>query len=443
MSEDSDATGAPSDGAATTGDEETPNEASETDEGPANVRAVALAVVAGVFFGGVATGVAFPTLPLLDDLLGISAVVLGFILAANRIARLVTNTPAGSVIDRLGARRPMIAGLFVQGLAPFGYVLGMSVPPVDVLWLPGLGAVSAPAVVFILSRLLWGVGSAFVFLGAFATVTYVTTERNRGRWLGVVRAGQSMGFPTGLVLGGLLADLVSITVAFLTAGVLALLAAVVALFVLPDVRPDAEGGTGLRAVPALLRREPMILPIGLGNLTVRFVFGGVLLATVVKYAEAVDISVSALDAAGVSGLVLGTGVVVSSITTVASGRLSDSLENRAVVTVPAFLAMVVGLVVLAFVPTLAGLFGATALIGLGVGGTGPVLLALLGDVTPGSEVGRMGGVYNVLGDLGLSLGPLLAVPMVDTWLGFRATYLACAGVVLVTLVLVILTLVRH
>ena len=442
MSDDPDAADAPSDAAAT-GDEGGPPDESETDEGPANVRAVALAVVAGVFFGGVATGVAFPTLPLLDDLLGISAVVLGFVLAANRIARLVTNTPAGSVIDRLGARRPMIAGLFVQGLAPFGYVLGMSVPAVDVLWVPGIGPVSAPAVVFIVSRLLWGVGSAFVFLGAFATVTYVTTERNRGRWLGVVRAGQSMGFPTGLVLGGLLADLVSITAAFLTAGVLALLAAVVALFVLPDVRPDAEGGTGLRAVPALLRREPTILPIGLGNLTVRFVFGGVLLATVVKYAEAVDISVSALDAAGVSGLVLGTGVVVSSITTVASGRISDSMENRAVVTVPAFLAMVVGLVILAFVPTLAGLFGATALIGLGVGGTGPVLLALLGDVTPGSEVGRMGGVYNVMGDLGLSLGPLLAVPMVDTWLGFRATYLACAGVVLVTLVLVVLTLVRH
>jgi MFS family permease len=48
----------------------------------------------------------------------------------------------------------------------------------------------------------------------------------------------------------------------------------------------------------------------------------------------------------------------------------------------------------------------------------------------------MGGVYNIMGDVGFTLGPLLAVPMVDVWLGFRTTYLICAGVVVVTLFVV-------
>ncbi|MFP4626919.1 MAG: MFS transporter, partial [Natronomonas sp.] len=68
------------------------------------IRTIALAIIAGLVFGGVATGVAFPTLPLLDELLGISAVMLGLILSANRFSRLPLNAPAGNLIDNVGAR---------------------------------------------------------------------------------------------------------------------------------------------------------------------------------------------------------------------------------------------------------------------------------------------------------------------------------------------------
>lgn len=407
------------------------------------VRTIALAIIAGVFFGGLATGVAFPTLPLLGDLLGMGAVVLGLVLSANRIARLVTNAPAGTVIDRVGARRPMVAGLFVQGLAPFGYVLGLHVPRETVAVVPWLGEVSAPAVVFVLARGLWGIGSAFVFLGAFATISFVTTSDNRGRWLGYMRGGQSLGFPGGLVLGGIVTDLLDAESAFLVAGTLAMVAGLVGALVIPDVDPETDDRSRLGALPAMIRREPRVLPLGVGNLTIRFVFGGVLLATVVTYAEAHDMQLAVLSAAGISGVVLGTGVLSSSATTLISGRLSDRLDNRALVTVPALCAMAVGLAVLALVPTLPALFVGVSLIGAGTGGTGPALLAILGDVTPGGEIGRMGSVYNVMGDVGLSAGPLLAVPLVETWLGYRSTYLLCAAWVLVTLAIVAVPLLRY
>nr|WP_282594641.1 MFS transporter [Halomarina salina] len=401
-----------------------------------------MAVVAGVFFGGVATGVAFPTLPLLDDLLGISAVVLGVILSANRIARLLMNAPAGTVVDAVGARRPMIVGLFVQGLAPFGYVAGLYVPSGTFAALPVVGPVSNAAAVFLLARTMWGFGSAFVFLGAFATITHVTTAANRGRWLGYMRGGQSLGFPTGLVVGGLMADLLGIAEAFLLAGVLAVVAGFVALVVLPDVAPSTDERTSLRELPAMVRREPRVVPIGVGNMTIRFTFGGVLLATVVKYAAETGVELGVLDAAGISGVVLGVGVVTASLTTFASGRVSDGLSNRASILVPAFLAMGGGLLTLAALPTLLGLFAGTALIGVGTGGAGPALLAILGDITPGDEIGRMGSVYNIMGDVGLSLGPLLAVPMVDDWFGFGTTYALCAAVVVLTLVVAAVPLVR-
>ena len=410
-----------------------------------DVRTVALAIVAGVFFGGVATGVAFPTLPLLDETLAIGAVMLSVILSANRIARLVTNTPAGGVVDRIGARKPMIAGLFTQALAPFGYVAGLHAPPVTLGSLPVVGTVSLPGAVFVFARLFWGVGSAFVFVGAFATITYVTTRDNRGRWIGYVRGGQSLGFPAGLVLGGVLTDLADMQTAFLVAGTLALVAGAVAAVVLPSVR-GASGevrSARLRAVPGMVRRSPWILPIGFGNFTLRFLWGGVMLTTLVRYAAVNDLRLSAFGAAGVSGVVMGVGVVVSGGTTVASGWLSDRLSSRALLTVPAFVLFAAGFVVIARVPTIEALFGGLVLMGLGMGGAAPALLAILGDITPGDELGRMGGVYNVFGDVGLSLGPLVAIPAVELWFGYELTYLLSGLLVFACLLVVSAPLLRH
>jgi MFS family permease len=418
---------------------------SEVDSGRAtyDVRTVAVAVTSGVFLGGVATGVAFPTLPLLDRVLGISAVMLGVILAANRIARLLMNTPAGSFIDRVGARKPMIAGLFVQGLAPFGYVVGLNTPTVGLGTFPVVGSVSAPGLVFVVARAFWGVGSAFVFVGAFAVITHVTEREDRGRWTGYMRAGQSLGFPTGLVVGGVLADLFDVQTAFLTAGTLAMLAGVIGLLVLPDVAPSGTGRTALRRLPSLVRATPGVLPIGVANGAIRLLFGGVLLTTAVKYAAVLDLNLGevGLGAAGVTGIVMGAGVLASSAATVVAGRVSDRLDRRELATLPAFGVLAAGFATLALVPTLAGVFGGVLLVGAGVGGAGPVLLAALGDRSPAGSEGKFGGVYNVFGDMGLSIGPLVAFPAV-TSIGYETTYLTCAGVGVVCLLLVNATLLR-
>ena len=406
------------------------------------IRTIALAIISGVLFGGVATGVAFPTLPLLDSILGISSVMLGLILSANRISRLLMNTPAGNVIDRYGPRRPMIIGLFVQALAPFGYIVGLYTPT-ETLTMPALGSVSYSGVVFVLARGMWGIGSAFVFLGAFTTITHVTTQNNRGRWLGYLRGGQSLGFPSGLVLGGLVTDWFSPGAAFLVAGVLALFASIAASLVLPEIEAKTDEQARLRDIPAMIRTNPRVFPIGVGNMTIRFMFGGVLLATVASYAASQDMQLAGLSGGGISGIVLATGVFFMSATMVTTGRISDRLSNRVIITVPAFISMAGGLVLLGFSSTLAGLIVGVALVGIGTGGSGPALLAILGDITSESEIGRMGSVYNVMGDIGLVLGPLVAVPMVEGWIGYRTSYYIYAGCVLVTMVVVAVPLLGH
>lgn len=388
------------------------------DDQPAyHVPTVVGSLILGVFFGGVGGGVAFPTLPTLGTVLGISPFLVGVILSTNRFTRLLINTPAGQVIDKIGTRKPMIIGFILQGLAPFGYIVGLYPE-----YIPFFGA----AEIFIFARVIWGFGSAFVFVGAFSIVIHVTSMETRGKWIGYFRGGQSLGFPTGLILGGLLTDVYSYEVAFGTAGMSGLVAAVVAALVLPDVSSTIQTPAKMSELPSIIMKDIRILMIGSVNFTVRFFFGGVLLSTIVLYAEAFGIGFGDISAIGISGIVMGVSVLSASVTTVISGNLSDRLDNRVLVTLPALGVFSIGFALLGLIPTLESTLIAVALIGVGVGGTNPPLLAFLGDISPAGDVGKLGGVYNVFGDLGATLGPLVALPFAAT-LGYQVEYLVCAA----------------
>jgi MFS family permease len=165
----------------------------------------------------------------------------------------------------------------------------------------------------------------------------------------------------------------------------------------------------------------------------------VLLSTIVLFAAQKGIAIGALSETGVSGVVMALAVLGSSVTTVVVGRYSDRLSNRALIAVPALGVLGAGFLLLVLVPTLVGALGGVALIGVGVGGTNPPLLAYLGDISPGGDVGKLGGVYNTFGDLGSTLGPLVALPLVAE-VGFAVEYLACVGLAACAAVLVIGTL---
>ncbi|QZY04086.1 MFS transporter [Halobaculum roseum] len=372
-------------------------------------------------------GVAFPTIPALGSVLGITPLLVGLILSINRFTRLVMSTPAGSILDRMGTRRPMIAGFLVQGLVPFGYLVGLNPP----FGLPS-------SAVFLASRAAWGIGSAFVFVGAFSTVTHVTTSANRGRWVGYMRGGQSLGFPTGLILGGVVTELYGYGEAFAVAGVAGLFAAAVAYRVLPDVSPEVGEKSRLRDVPALVRADPRIGAVGAVNFTIRFLYAGVLLSTVVLYTEANDISLGGFAGAGTSGLVMAVSVVALAGANLAVGRLSDSM-GRLTTVVPGLALFGSGFALTALVPTAPGVLAGVGLVGAGAGLTGPPLLAYLGDIAPGGDVGKLGGVYNVFGDLGSTLGPLVALPLAAE-IGLSGEYLACVGLVVVAGVIAATTL---
>jgi len=63
------------------------------------------AVAPGVLLAGIAGGLAFPILPAVGLERGLPAFVIGAILAANRLSRIVAGPFVGALADRSGARR--------------------------------------------------------------------------------------------------------------------------------------------------------------------------------------------------------------------------------------------------------------------------------------------------------------------------------------------------
>lgn len=371
-------------------------------------RRVVAAVIASTFFVGFGGGVVFPILPNLGTIIGISPFMVGLILSANRLTRIVANAPAGSLIDRTGTRKPFVVGLFVQAVGVFGYIVALEAP--------------APAVWFIGARVVWGLGSAAVFATAYTIAADVSDRGSRGLNMGVVRGGMTLGFPTGLLLGGIVSDVYSITAAFAVATGFAVVAGVVATLVIPETHVS---GVRTAVKPWDVDTGTPAITVGLVNFGMFFAYLGALLSTLVLFVEARDLLVWGYGPQGSSGVLMAVTVVSASVLMLVGGKFSDDRGRRVPVLSTFIVVSFVGYLLLARADSLGALVLACVFIGAGFGGTSGPLMALLADLTPTDRMGRATGTNNVLGDLGGALGPIVTLPVIDL-AGFRPVYLACA-----------------
>ena len=403
---------------------------------------VLLAVIASTFFVGFGGGVVFPILPNLGAVLGISAFMVGAILSANRWIRLVANAPAGALVDRYGTRTPFVVGLFVEGIATLGYVVALAMPPAESLrplaaslptlgvvgpadWFAALSVVVAPEAWFLLARVLWGLGSAAVFATAYTIAADLSDSGSRGTNMGIVRGGITMGFPAGLVLGGVVSALAGNVAAFAVAAAFALTASVVAHRYVPETHVTGDrSGDSIRpwevdtAVPALT--------VGLVNFGLMFAYIGALFSTLVLFLGAKDISLFGLAPQGTSGLFMAGTVLSAAFFMLVGGRVSDTRDSRTPILLVFLVVSFVGFLLLARAGSVLSLGFACVFIGAGQGGTSGPMMALLADLTPDERRGRASGTNNVLGDVGGGLGPLVSLPLIEA-VGFAPIYAACAA----------------
>ena len=375
-------------------------------------RGSALAIAPGALLAGMAGGIAFPILPILCLQVGVALPLIGLILAANRITRLLTAPLVGALADRIGGRRTLIGGMAVQSGAISLYLLGV--------------VTGHPALFFLLGRLLDGVGGASVFVAAQSLALHAGGREHGGSATATVRAALMVGAPLGLVTGGILADTVGDVATFCTAIVALGAAALAGIALVPDLRGPAAARRGVRAA---LRGfgERRLMAIGVLNFAVSFSAQGVVLATLALVVHARGVSLAGLGDEGTAGIIMGCLAVVCALSMPVTGRLGDRFgaRGRAHMAAAGLAVLVPGLVIVALAHHAAGLMLGLGVLGLGAGAMGPSLLALLNDLVPADRRGVSVGLMQLCGDVGAALGPLVGTALFAG--GVERPYLASAA----------------
>lgn len=373
------------------------------------------------FVGGLGGGLVFPILPALGLQLGIPGFMIGLILSANRIARLIFNVPAGHVIGRLGPRLTLGGALCVESVAVLCYSAALHFGHAT-WWLLG-------------GRALFGVGTAFLLVGAQAAVLSLSEKADRGRKLSTVRVAMSAAMPAGLVIGGVLADLFSDNVAFLTGASITFAGALFALTFLP--RPSRA--TTVQAPSAkthghlsTLLRSPMRAFLGAAwgfNLLVFLTVQGVLLATMVLLVQQRHFQLFGMQAQGTSGLVMAVLIGCSALVAYYIGRAIDAAPLRATLVVPSLAVLAAGFATIGIAQSSLWLllFG-TVLVGVSYNGVTLPMMTLLGDATSADQHGPAVGVYQFFGDIGGTIGPIAGIE-IGMHIGIEPLYLAGAALI--------------
>jgi MFS transporter, DHA1 family, multidrug resistance protein len=376
------------------------------------------AVLLVVFFVMAGAGLVLPVLPLFARSgFGVGYGAVGVLVSAYGLARLVFDLIAGPIVDRLGERVTAVGGLAViaLGSALTGLAPGFAV------------AVAAWATA--------GVGSAITLAALYTRVLRTVPTQQMARTLGIFYGAFNTGFVAGGAASGLVADRFGLAGPLLANAVVVVLAAVLWLALLPAGGLAAPaGGTGAphrgegRGLARLLR-TPGLVPVVVTNFAYLWMVAVVFDTLVPLFAS----DVLGLSTIGI-GVAIAVALAAEFVVLYPAGSVADQ-RGRKPVLVPSLAGLAVATVAVGWAPTPLLLGVAMAVLGVMSGAAGVPPGAMLSDVAPTQASGTAVGVFRFCGDLGFTLGPLLAgwaIPVV----GFRWAFALAAIPTVVALALI-------
>jgi MFS family permease len=378
---------------------------------PVDRRTLILAVYLPTALLAFGQGILLVTIPVYAASLGIAYTAVSVIAAAAAIGTLLTDVPAGVVLQRIGLRRSMLIGSAMVVLGTFGLALPIPVEAMVVL------------------RVLAGIGIALWGLSRHAFIAGAIPVAQRGRAIATFGGINRVGTFGGPILGGLVATGAGIRFSFVAAAILAAFALIVAVRFIPDeaghrVRRAGEATERWRLVGETIRSHA-------GDLAAAGI--AQLFAQMIRQGRQLLVPLIGTQQLGLSAAEVGLVVTISAIVDMSmffpAGFVMDRY-GRKFASVPSFSVMAVGILM---VPLATGFWSLTAagvLIGLGNGLGSGSMMTLGADLSPPGATGEFLGIWRLIGDTGAVLGPL-AVGVVADQLGLeRSAYvLAAAGFV--------------
>jgi MFS transporter, DHA1 family, multidrug resistance protein len=349
-------------------------------------------------------GIVAPAIPEFARQFGVSTAAAASVISAFALMRVIGALPAGHLVGRFGEHPVMLAGIVV--VAASSVLAGFSQSFVQLLVLRGVG----------------GLGSAMFSVSAQTLLLVSVPAAQRGRASGLYSGGFVLGGISGPAVGGLIATW-SLRAPFLIYGGLLLVPAAIAAWTRPPAAHPrvarARPGRALAGLAGALRDRAFRAAAG-AALADGFAAVGARSALVPLFVH---------DVLHRSALWTGLGflafAVLNGAMLLPGGRAADAIGRRPVI-VAGCSVTAAGMLLLAFLPGLAGFLAGLAVCGLGSGLLDVAPAAMIGDIMSGPG-GMLVASYQIAGDAGTITGPVAAGYLVDT-ASYTAAFGMAAGV---------------
>jgi MFS family permease len=328
---------------------------------------------------------------------------------------------AGRVVDRFGERRILALGIAVVAVS--SALAGLAQSYDQLLVLRGVG----------------GIGSAMFTVSAYSLLLRAAPAAQRGQAAGLFTGGFLVGGITGPALGGLISEISLRAPFFLYAGTLAV-AGSIGLFLLP--RP--QGGTAGGGSGTVSLRQASRSRAYRAALAAQFADSWSVLGVRAALVPLLVTDVASNGGLGLSrswvGIGFGLVAALNALVLIPAGRFADSVGRRPIL-LGGTASTAAGMALLALDHGLALYLVALVVLGLGSGLLDVAPGAIVGDTVSAlpdekeatgdaRRRGRGGTVvaaFQMIGDLGSVLGPLIAGRLADGS-GYGTAFGVTAGV---------------
>ena len=345
-----------------------------------------------------------PILPLYLVSFGASSTVIGGVMAVFTITATVMRIPVGLLIDRIGRKPFLIAGVALFAAGNFGY-----------MW--------APSILLMLPfRMLHGIGWSGCTTAVATLAADIAPPKRRGELIGYAAMASSLGGAIGPVAGFALLQRFEFSGVFLGAAALLFVSLILGTFVREPEQPPRNNRRELKWIDLLVIPETLLPAVAVAFLS--FGHGGILTFLPI---HALKLGLEN------PGLWFGLYALCLLLSRPVAGPLSDRISRRAVI-IPGLILNLLGIGILALASSPAWLMAAAVVAGLGTGAAQPALMTVAVDQTSAQRRGQSMAQYQCFYDLGIGLGSLTLgafLDLVDQ--NFSLMYAATAVVALIGL----------
>jgi len=350
-------------------------------------------------------GIVVPVVPVFASSFGVSTFWASMVISVFAFMRLVSASPAGWLINRVGERRVLWSGLGIVAVSS------------------ALAGLSQTFDQFIVLRGFGGIGSAMFTVSAMSILLRTVSAEQRGRATSTYQSGFLFGALAGPAVGGLVVG-ISIRAPFFVYALTLTAASCVAYFGLPlhervPMQKEASVAVTPEEPPVTVAQALRIRPYWTA-LTVNLATG---MAVWGLRSSLLPLFVTQMLHKNLA--FASAGFLLSGLTQAAlllrAGHMIDT-KGRKLPLIIGTGTLTLAMLLLMLDTSAAGFFAVMFLLGISAAFLGPTPAAVVGDVVGARGSGRVVALFQMTSDFGMIVGPLVAGYLKDATGGFTWSF---------------------